>query len=174
MPGIGGLWRDCWACEGKGTVAVSIAVSTAPVFTNPMVQGVVDTTVESAIPSQPIVAKEVAVESVNKHESVEPLCMFPGYSDAVMTAILDEPRMSIVDWKNKYRGVSELFVVEGGVVKAELIGLRDRQAIRLAYAQSRPAAPRKVDLMKSQDMVANRDADYMLHVKAEEKLKAKK
>ena len=85
--------------------------------------------------------------------------IFEGYSDSLMEALLDEPKMPLIDWKKKHMRNNELFIIgkkERGndVIGQELLDLHMRNSIRLLYAQSKPIAPRRVNTLAAQDNAA--------------------
>jgi len=81
--GIGGIERDCEACDGNGRVK-KITLKPA--------------------------ASVVAVEHVEPVASVASVAsdkpIFAGYDDELMRAVLDEPNMTTENWRLKYTGVS--------------------------------------------------------------------
>lgn len=186
--GLGGLVKDCLACDGSGKVLASVLVAN-PVASNTVAPAelvdhsedarakmdanpVVETVPFSQVLSEAGVPAGVIAEMAQAPVMTIPgQTMFPGYSDALMEAILAETGMAIPEWKNKFRGVSELFEIRNGQ-PVELIGVRERASIRELYGLSRPVAPRKVDVMASQDRVAAGDAEYQRQVKSEQKLNA--
>lgn len=153
---MGGMASNCRSCDGNGYKLVnekpkkrtssSQTSDHAPKKAD--IAPIVEVKEPEIAKSAPIVAepivKDVEVDKkpdiISENVTNEPKVIFEGYDNAVMEAILAEGKMSSVDWKKKYTAISETYAVE------------DRQAIMLAYAKSRPVAPRKVDIMQSQDV----------------------
>jgi len=201
VSGMGGITRDCRACSGTGEVDAPELITLTPVEIESKVETVPFSQVlkEMDVPNSVIVemanaaTNEVAAAINNKNkrsrsrrkpigavenitESVVPAPIFAGYSDALMTALLDEPKMPLQDWKKKYMRNNELFIIgkDGrGVdqIVGELLPLEHRNTIRLLYAQSKPVAPRKVNLKDMQDNMAAFDPDYARYER-EQKAKA--
>jgi hypothetical protein len=162
--GIGGIERDCHKCSGKGTVAPEAVVVTQ------MAAAATDEIVEA------IKKKEPEVSPAKNAQLPVGDAIFPGYSNELMSALLDEPKLPLQEWKKKHMRNTELFVVAKDMrgqdqIVNELLDLHMRNSIRLLYAQSKPVAPRKVNAMAAQDMAARSDADYVRYEK-QQKAKA--
>ncbi len=201
MNGIGGIPRDCWTCKATGSIEKEVP-KLATIPENEILTVAIPTPLKISVPTDlqeminppeyktelcsledifPGVTQGVKEAEAKKKEveaaSQNPVkkAIFEGYSDALMEALLDEPKMPLIDWKKKHMRNAELFVLGkdsrgNDVIGTELLDLHLRNSIRLMYAQSKPIAPRKVNTMAAQDMVAKKDPDY---VKYEREQKAK-
>ena len=175
MRGIGGLEKDCWGCDATGKVEQKSGCKTVDLL--PDATKIELVSLEDIFPGVTEIAKEIeaekiaAIEPISAPEpiieSIEPKAIFPGYSDELMTALLEEHSMAGPEWKQKYKNVKELFITRDGQIIGEILDVRSRASIREMYAQSKPAAPRKVDLAAMQDAVANVDAEYARYDKQE-------
>ncbi len=171
---VGGMESDCRSCDGDGKVAVATELcSLADIFPGIEKSFEVEP-IHSVNSSEP---KEVAepVKKKEKKAEVElPEPLFPGYSDELIRAILEEGQMSGSAWKEKHKNNNEVFITLNGTIISEILDVRARASIREMYAMSRPAAPRKVDLSAAQDAAASSDAEYLKLVeqdKAKQKVK---
>ncbi len=98
--------------------------------------------------------------TVKKKEPEIKQPIFNGYSDAMMEALIAESLMDSEEWKRKYPHVAGM-------------GVRERQSIMAMYAQSKPTAPRQVDLGKAQDGAVKGDPEYAAFQAKEKQLLAK-
>jgi hypothetical protein len=165
---LGGVMRDCPGCNGAGKVpGIETKKEPEPIIPTiePAANAAEDTVVPVELDVIPTVAiptplAEVPKQVDNKGREI----IFPGYDNDLMEAVLAEPKMTTQEWKERYKRIA-------GVVE---MGLRERAAIREMYAMSKPPAPRKVDLMASQDKVAVGDPEYQKQLRKEQlKEKAK-
>ncbi len=92
--------------------------------------------------------------------------IFLGYEDEFMRGILAESSMDTEAFKKAYPSI------------VETTDVRQRNEIRVMYAQSKPMKPRKVNLAAQQEATIQNDAEFKAfdaqYKKAQEKAKAKK
>ncbi len=170
--GMGGIFKDCESCDATGKVELirlkpTAIVESVDTFIEPVaiVEEIVHTpeavSIEEAFESmgvpaavitemndiEPIELDIPALEIVITKE-VEPFPVQEMVIDRMMEAVLAEPTMTTEEWRAKYPDI------------AEVSDIRQRHSMRIVYAQSKPIAPRAVDLSKSQDDIAKADPEY--------------
>ncbi len=170
--GMGGIFKDCEPCDGAGKVEL-IKLKPAPVVDS------IDMLIEPVVKTEEIVHIPEVVSVAEAFESmgvpaaviaevreidpvdldipaleivitkdVEPFPIQEMVMDRMMEAVLAEPTMTTEEWRAKYPDI------------AEVSDIRQRHSMRIVYAQSKPIAPRAVDLSKSQDDIAEADPEY--------------
>ncbi len=176
MPGMGGININCRICKGEGVIVVEPSelykiveaipeavepVKAAPVeVVEPVKKIKIDVPVEAMVETLPLDLSPIVTD------------IFPGYSNDMMQALFDENKMDAIKWRQKYKGIKELFKVSGALID-EVVSKVERNAIRELYARSKPVAPRVVDTLGMQDAGVGADKDYSKY-KAQEDIKAAK
>lgn len=179
---MGGLTKECPGCLGVGKVEAP-KVMAVPTMSNEPIANADMFPVDSVDISKkhvdkielcsledifPGVTEGVKAQEIEpkKKEQEKPKQLWPGLDDDFVLAILDEPRMDPMAWAAKYKHVSRLFgahMVTGQ--HGELMSKVQRNTMRLMFAQSQIAAPRKVDIMSGMDAIADKDPEYQRYAK---------
>ena len=151
---MGGIVKDCKACDGKGRIPVKVETSTV---SNPVIDMATKATSEvvSAVKSkrksrakvkEPVTA-DMFQDTCTLQEIFMPIGVVQAL-DPMMEAVLAEPNMTTEEFRRKYPGI------------AETTSVRDRHGMRVMYASEQKIAPRTVDVSASQDACVSGDAEY--------------
>lgn len=168
---MGGLTKECPGCLGVGKVdapkvLAAPTMSNEPIATVDMFEGKQEfCTLEEIFPGVTEGVKAQEIEP-KKKEQEKPKQLWPGLDDDFVLAILDEPRMDPMAWAAKYKHVTRLFganMVTGQ--HGELMSKVQRNTMRLMFAQSQVAAPRKVDIMSGMDAIGEADPECQRDIK---------
>lgn len=158
MATMGGLTKSCTVCDETGMIArtssnikpVELDVSNPPRVKKPKKAATARGRGKSKV-FQGVVENFSLADIFPGIESVKQP-MLAGYSDQLIVALLEEPRCDPLKWRQQYQDVKELFNVINNEI-TEVMSKVERAAIREIYARSIPISPRKVDIMKMQEMV---------------------
>jgi hypothetical protein len=168
--GIGGIMKNCIACDGKGKIEV---IKDSPKETLPKkkVKEVEAVSAPEAFESMGIPAS-VINEVITKDLSEDSNNFPKPELDELTQAILDEPRMEAMAWAKKWCHVKQLFAMSPITGRyEELITKVQRAGMRATFAQGQEIAPRVVDLSKAQDSTIKSDPEYKAYQAQEKKLK---
>lgn len=182
--GMGGIMRECGTCDGTGKIErdmperVTETVSATEAFVSMGIPlGVVNQVIAPAVEntvSPGLIKETIAIEGIKQDNKPAPVARQEPAIDEVMQAVIDEPRMEALAWKNKYRHVKGLFaksIITGQY--EELITKVQRAAMRANYASNQVIAERVVDMGALQDATVINSPEYKAYA-AQEKLRTEK
>jgi hypothetical protein len=173
--GLGGIFKDCEVCNATGKVDIETKAKKPKEAVKK--EEIRAPKIESISAEEMFkelgVPDDVIDASLGKSKAAYKEPIFPGYSDELITAILDEPRMEALAWENKYKHVKELFGINVLTQKPDQLMTKvQRAGVRAAYGAhvAQMNAPRAVDLSFAQNEAAKTDA---LHIAFEQREKSR-
>lgn len=182
--GMGGIMKTCWTCKGKGRIVPPISTTqfasdeSLKKAVNAQTMECVATVADIALDATDEVAGSIKTKNKRKSRAKvkEPqtIDMFPEPTvDALMQAILDEPRMTPEVWQATYKNVPRLFGINPVTGQFdEMISKVQRAAMRADYAAAQPRVKRKVNVSAAQDAAAEGDVYYAAFKEKEAQLNA--